>query len=696
MWAPSDDPIGAALRAGPTLADRLASGEADEREWDPESWEPQEGNPPDGFDGDGSAGAAGIDEDMAAELAREALEEAGMSGPALVSAARSAIQVSGGAMAAEDPSLMTDAELIGQAAALRSLAARAAGRQYWLLAEMLRRRPYDGKRKAPRREAQARARDETEGIGADAPAARQIPEAATDAAADEFAMAFTLTGYGAETLAMTTADLATRLPRAAVQARLGVLDDARVKILWEYTRDLPSDCAIIMDALLSESAHQMTTGKLREKARELQIKIDPGAAEKRRKRGERTAKVALYANDDHTGTLAFEHVPAVQAAAAKARIAAIARAMKAAAGDEDEGEPDDSLTLLQAKVGLGLLTGTLPYIPPAQPPDGAAGPEEGPGPHGGLEPRDGGTGPDEGPGSGSESNAGSEADTHAAAGASPWPKVPSTATAAAPGCVPIPPACRPKDAGRLRLQAPWRTLAGMAGLPGDLSAFGIITPGQARELATAAARDPACAWRVLVTDDNGRAIALTGLRRCGAENTDERTPGLISEVTVTIQESLALGLDTDDDWRDTARRLATVDDPALTAKLREAVTAASKAATEARFQEILDADAGGCAHAAETSGYRIPPRLRRWVQARDRTCRNPVCGRRAFQCDLDHTIPYDKGGRTCSCDLGAVCRHCHRLKQSAGWHLKQEPGGIFTWVTPAGLVYRKEPDQYLV
>jgi hypothetical protein len=237
----------------------------------------------------------------------------------------------------------------------------------------------------------------------------------------------------------------------------------------------------------------------------------------------------------------------------------------------------------------------------------------------------------------------------------------------------------------------------MTGLPGALSAFGSITPGQARELATAAARDPACAWRVLVTDDNGRAIALTSLRRRGAdsaENTD--VPGPISEVTVTIQESLAVGLDTDDDWRDTARRLATVDDPTLTAKLRQAVTAASRAAAEARLQEILDADAGGCAHAAETPGYRVPPRLRRWIQARDRTCRNPVCGRRAFQCDLDHTIPYEKGGRTCSCDLGAVCRHCHQLKQSAGWHLKQDPGGIFTWVTPAGLSYRKEPDQYLV
>ena len=51
--------------------------------------------------------------------------------------------------------------------------------------------------------------------------------------------------------------------------------------------------------------------------------------------------------------------------------------------------------------------------------------------------------------------------------------------------------------------------------------------------------------------------------------------------------------------------------------------------------------------------------------------------------------------RTCPCDLGSECRTHHQLKQFDGWHLRQD-GGVFTWTTPAGLAYRKEPYRYPV
>jgi hypothetical protein len=38
----------------------------------------------------------------------------------------------------------------------------------------------------------------------------------------------------------------------------------------------------------------------------------------------------------------------------------------------------------------------------------------------------------------------------------------------------------------------------------------------------------------------------------------------------------------------------------------------------------------------------------------------------------------------------------HELKQLPGWHLSQDAQGYFTWTTPAGLTYRKEPHRYLV
>jgi hypothetical protein len=645
------------LPVGQTLADRIAAGEADVWEWDPECQELDEDSPDD------------IDPGLFAELKRE---PAGCPpgppdadpGLALVSAAWDAAR-------GDDPSLLADADLIGQARALRALSARALGRQYWLVEEFLRRRPAG--KKDRRVEAQDERRDLEEGIAADVPARPRLPVAVSAEAQGELALGLTLTGYGAETLMMIAADLALRLPIAAVEFRAGRIDEARVKILWEYTRDLPNDCAMALDRALSPVAHAMTTGELREQARAAQIRIDPAAAERRRKRGEKHAKVSLYANDDLTGTLAFEHVPAVQAAAAKSRVAALARAMKSAGADDD-------LSLLQAKAGLGLLIGTLPLIPPPEPPNDAPGPDSDPGPGGGF-----------GPGGGSGSPGSPDAEDGQTA---PWPSVPESAAAAAPGCTPIPSAYRSSDPGRLRLLAPWRTLTGMAGEPGELSAFGVITPAQARDLAQAAANDPACTWRILLTDDDGRAIALTALTR--PEGAPGRIPGLIEEVTVTIQASLAAGLSSDGEWRDVARQLAAVADPALSVTLRAIVAAADKAAAEAEIQAVLDAEAGGCAHAMEGSGYRIPPRLRRWIQARDATCRNPVCRRRARQCDLDHTLAHHKGGRTCSCGLGPLCRTCHQLKQSPGWHLKQEPGGVFVWTTPAGLTYRKEPHRYLV
>jgi hypothetical protein len=43
-----------------------------------------------------------------------------------------------------------------------------------------------------------------------------------------------------------------------------------------------------------------------------------------------------------------------------------------------------------------------------------------------------------------------------------------------------------------------------------------------------------------------------------------------------------------------------------------------------------------------------------------------------------------------------LCRLHHELKQLPGWQLSQDANGTFTWTTPAGLTYRKEPYRYAV
>ena len=96
---------------------------------------------------------------------------------------------------------------------------------------------------------------------------------------------------------------------------------------------------------------------------------------------------------------------------------------------------------------------------------------------------------------------------------------------------------------------------------------------------------------------------------------------------------------------------------------------------------------GTCDHRHQEPGYQPSRRLRHLVEARTTTCCAPGCRRPAAQCDLDHTIPYDQGGRTCECDLAPLCRHHHRCKQSEGWRLEQPQPGILRWTTPAGRQY---------
>jgi hypothetical protein len=71
-----------------------------------------------------------------------------------------------------------------------------------------------------------------------------------------------------------------------------------------------------------------------------------------------------------------------------------------------------------------------------------------------------------------------------------------------------------------------------------------------------------------------------------------------------------------------------------------------------------------------------------------------VCRRPARQCDFEHNIPYEAGGRTCLCNGGPKCRHDHRLKQQPRWKVDQLPDGTFRWTTPSGRDYITEPTRY--
>ena len=105
-------------------------------------------------------------------------------------------------------------------------------------------------------------------------------------------------------------------------------------------------------------------------------------------------------------------------------------------------------------------------------------------------------------------------------------------------------------------------------------------------------------------------------------------------------------------------------------------------------------EAGQCAHRRQSAGYQPPPRLQHLIRVRHQLCAFPGCGRAARRCDLDHTIPYHLGGRTCECNLAPLCRKHHQAKQTPGWRLDQPQPGIMTWTTPGGRRYTTYPAVY--
>jgi hypothetical protein len=298
-------------------------------------------------------------------------------------------------------------------------------------------------------------------------------------------------------------------------------------------------------------------------------------------------------------------------------------------------------------------------------------------------------------------------------------------------------------AGLLDVALPWSVLAGLSAAPGYLGRIGPVTAVQARQVAEAGAADPAAQWRIIVTNSAGQALAVTRIpRRIRTRTRDPAgrrarpAPGtglvgrvtlIISEDTLSISRHIRAGPpgsdppdrnppgsdppdrnppgsdppDRNPPGSDPPDRNPPGSDPPgshlpgrdppggiVAAALRAATRAAARAAEQAR----ADAAAGGCAHQAQSLAYRPPPRLHQLVVARDLTCRSPYCGQPAWRGDLDHTIPWDNGGRTCSCNLGGVCRTHHLIKQLPGWTLTQRQPGIFEWTTPSGRTYTVTPD----
>ena len=559
-----------------------------------------------------------------------------------------------------------------------------------------------------------------------------IAELEAGFAPNEVALALTLTQGGAEHWMDLAVSLTRRLPATLAALAEGAIDLNRAKLIDQYTCSLDAGLAQAVERRVLARAEHQTTGQLRASLQRAVLAADPAAAERRRQEAQQRAWVALFGDHDGTASLSGRCLPAAQAAAAWARICAMAKAMEAAGAG-------GGMDLLRARVFVGLLLGTLPLIPPSDGGPEDAGPAgEGPedaGPTGDRpedrSPDDGGpegNGRENGgPGDGGSEDGWPDGDgavadegphTRTPRPADPpgedlrplpaWPPLPLPGATPTPGCARPAraspagsqdrrgPPGSPRLAGRAVLCVPWRTLAGWTCEPGELSRIGPVTAGVARDLALAAAADVTCEWKVIVVGRSGRAVAVAkvlrmraGARRRGGsrrgsegpgtaseDSCEDMGPGVVGRITLTIPAGLLHPADR-----------PVEEEPAGSGPLAEILAAALRTGAKAFSARRSRTAAGGCTHEEASPGYRVPDPMRALVEARDQTCGFPTCRQPAWRCEQDHTIAHRLGGPTCPCNLSPECSRHHHLKHLPSWRLDQPRPGVRTWTTPARLTH---------
>jgi hypothetical protein len=220
--------------------------------------------------------------------------------------------------------------------------------------------------------------------------------------------------------------------------------------------------------------------------------------------------------------------------------------------------------------------------------------------------------------------------------------------------------------GVVELLVPLATLTGQGQDPGLLAGYGPVVADIARQVAAQRAaqaeRDSAVQWRYRVYDEAG-TLLHHGVTRARPHHDCPSAPG---DGAVSGSRSPEPYGSQPTDMHGPAH----TGSPAPTLQPRRPCPP-SQTDTRARFPTA---------------------EVRRWITARDVTCRAPGCTAPARSCDVDHTEDHSQGGRTWHANLGLLCRHHHRLKHEGGHDLIQAEPGVFAWITPDLKVYSVEPD----
>jgi hypothetical protein len=515
---------------------------------------------------------------------------------------------------------------------------------------------------------------------------RTAEEDAGDAGAalhadDEIAAALTLTRHAANQV-LDLAVALRRLPATAAALTVGDIDLPRAKVIADEVTGLTSAHAAAVDRAIIGAAPGQTTGQLRAATHRAVLAADPSAADKRKEEALRQARVERWAEPAGTAALAGRDLPPAGVLAADANLTALAKQLKAAGAT-------GTMDTLRAEIYLALLTGApvtslLPADHDRHPSTGSATSHDATsngGTNSGSSTGNGGTNSGSSTGNGGTSSGSSAGDTsstgsHSAGshktssdrtgdgrGAPGEPAGPTAAPANSRVAQPSPgafPSFAGPLAGSVNLTMPLATWLGLTDSPGHAAGFGPLDASDSRALGQALAARPDTKWCLTVTGPDGQPVAH-GCARARPSPRRRRRAASGSRDRPAVGSRDGPGEQAQDAvWTFTLTRL----------------------------------DRSECDHTWETPAYEPSAGLRHLVRIRHLTCMFPGCRRPAAQCDADHTLAYDRGGRSCLCNLAPLCRHHHQTKQTRGWALQQATPGILTWTSPSGRRYTVRPGGY--
>ena len=543
----------------------------------------------------------------------------------------------------------SDDELLGVICAWDRAEAHASAGKHAAVAELTRRRP------AP-------------GCAVAGPA--RMPEGVDEFTGRELGAVLGVSARDAGEMLYLAWYLEVNLPGTRAAFRAGILSRDKAAVIAHATALLDPDEARAAEAMVLDRAGSLTPGALKAAIGRAVMEVNPEKARKRREQMARRTRVERWAEDSGNAGLAGRELPPAQVLAADQRVTAWAKQLRKAGLDGDMDQ-------LRARAFMDLLLGT-DSRPPASSPDGRGGSgQDSDGRDGDGRDGDGRDG-DGRDGDGRDGD-GRDGDGGTGPGGS-GPRESGTPAPAGPLSGVIPPGF----AGRVTLTIPATTLLGLADRPGEMAGIGPIDPDLARDLAAAAARSARSSWCVTVTDSLGHAIghgcarpaSANGHEHHGKPDKPDTTgagPGPPGQPSFAVSPADQLGPPGGyGTWR-----LSTG-----VPGQRDLLLAIGPIPT------------GECDHRHEAKGHDPGVMLRHLSQVRHATCTGPGCRRPAVNCDFEHNVPYEAGGRTCICNGNPKCRFDHRLKQDPRWTAEQLPSGEIRWTTPSGRQYVTEPTRY--